>query len=295
MEEQLCGRSFRRWQYVLGEYQTCDHCRDRPGRLLWRSAVKHSAGCLSADREHARAGECSIRTRSRYGLALPDWARKAGHRKDPATGKAECVAASGVCAEQEFFDRTRQSFAGKGAHSADAGRRGYTGYAGSVCIEPVLVDVDLRVGAVDCMRKHCQPASGSRHGAKGGDVRTDGAGCKTRENCPAVAHRERGVGGVERRGRAFCRVWGNADAAEAGFSRSAKCSDTGQSVSVGDRLCVRSGTVDRRFVWGGAGTGLGRRRSRQMRCAAARGRRRRGLPFCSADWWCCRPGCHWCY
>ena len=60
VEARLCGRRLRGGQHVLDQYQGGDDCGHRAAGLFWRSAVEHAAEFLSADRDDAGAGECSV-------------------------------------------------------------------------------------------------------------------------------------------------------------------------------------------------------------------------------------------
>ena len=74
--------------------------------------------------------------------------------------------------------------------------------------------------AADCLREYCQSAAGAGHGAAGGDVRADGDGSAARSRIIRQLLTESLVLAVHGRGRrAAGRVCGDADAADAGFSR----------------------------------------------------------------------------
>ena len=85
---------------------------------------------------------------------------------------------------------------------------------------------------------------------------------------PAVADGECAAGGAGRRCRACGGVCGDADAADAGVSRSAECADRGEPVGGSDGVCVRTFAADWRAVRRGAGVDGGANRAGG--CAAKR-------------------------
>ncbi len=54
------GESQGHWQHILDQHKGGDDCWRRTEGILWRPAVEHSAGVLSADRVDGSAGECSV-------------------------------------------------------------------------------------------------------------------------------------------------------------------------------------------------------------------------------------------
>ena len=95
---------------------------------------------------------------------------KPGVPLPPLQEKVSAVLRQAVAETRSFTESRKISMLAKAHVVLTPGGGGIQANAGAVWVEPAPADVDLRRGAADCVREHCQPAAGARDGAEGGDV-----------------------------------------------------------------------------------------------------------------------------
>ena len=143
-----------------------------PTGILWRPAVEHAAGFLSGDRGDAGAGGCGLLCM----IPNTNWLYIVGRVKpgvalDPLQDKIEracyeqILRQQGVCIENEGASSLAE------AHVVLTPAKRASAHAGGVRVASASADVDFGAGAADCVREHCEPSAGARHGSQGGDAR----------------------------------------------------------------------------------------------------------------------------
>ena len=124
-------------QHVLDQYKAGDDCRDCAEGILWRPAVEHAAGFLSADRDDA---EC-WRMR-RMSMIRTDWLYmvgrvKPGSRWLPLQEKVSALLRQALAEDKNNLSLQRKArlLLAKVARGADAGRSGHSEHAGALRID----------------------------------------------------------------------------------------------------------------------------------------------------------------